>query len=143
VAQLVLVRFMRAFVLSICVVMMAGCAETRLKCYIAPRIASIPASGEVPFDVYWINDTDLAIRRTVITQYSFFCNPLPPELSGAGTQFTMIPIAERVIPPHSTWRDQVAASFHPNRSASVAVSGTFYTKRTRFYTNTVVLRKAP
>jgi hypothetical protein len=81
VAQLVLVRSMRAFVLSICVVMMAGCAETRLKCYIAPRIASILASGEVPFDVYWVNDTDLAIRRTVITQYSFFCNPLPPELS--------------------------------------------------------------
>jgi hypothetical protein len=136
---------MRALMLLLCMLTTVGCAETRPKCYIAPQTAVVHGADEVVFNVYWINDTNATVRLPAITTYDLFCYTLPPEVVGSGGETGNLRFPERLITPHSTLHDQftshVLRGLKPSTSA--AIDGTFYNGRQSFYTNTVVLRKAP
>jgi hypothetical protein len=131
---------MRLFILLICLSATLGCAQMRLKCYIQPEVAAIPASGQVPFDVSWVNDTNQTIRLSAITGVTFLCEPIPPEISGGGGGGNQLQIPERVIPPHSTVHDKVTGHFFPYGAKSVAITATFSASPGAFRTNTVVLQ---
>jgi hypothetical protein len=136
-------RSLICFLFALLLVVVAAKAES-VKVYIAPRTNSIPVSGKVSFDIYWYNASDRPAAIPALERYSFVISVLAP-FAAVGLEGRTVdhPSANRSIAPYATIHDQTAITIDAKPNQLVAVTGEFRGDKSRFKSNTVVLRKAP
>src|SRR4051812_5564724 len=112
--------------------------------YIAPATTSIPASGKVAFDVYWYNDSDRPATIPAFERFSFMFSALDP-LAGASLEARTVDHSgpDRPIAAWATVHDQTTITIDAKPDELVAITAKFYGNKSRFKSNTVVLRKVP
>jgi hypothetical protein len=132
-----------AFVLFLFVFQVAAKAGS-VSVYIVPAANSIPASGEVAFDVYWYNDSDRPAKIPAFERFSFMFGALSP-LADASLEARTVDHAgpDRSIAPWATVHDHTSISIQAKPDALVSITAKFYGNKSRFKSNTVVLRKDP
>ncbi|HVF73201.1 MAG TPA: hypothetical protein VM940_16485 [Chthoniobacterales bacterium] len=136
---------MRTLCVILLVVLFSPVARAgSVRVYIVPTTTSIPVSGEVAFEVYWYNDSDRPAKIPAFERFSFMFGALAP-LADARLEARSVDHAgpDRSIAPWATVHDQTTITIHAKPDELVAISATFYGNKSRFKSNTVVLRNAP
>jgi hypothetical protein len=112
--------------------------------YVAPATNAIPASGEVVFDVYWFNESDRAATIPAFERFSFTFHVLSA-LADASLEGRSVdhPGLDRLIAPWATVQDRTTITIQAKPDELVAITAEFRGNKSRFKSNTVVLRKAP
>jgi hypothetical protein len=112
--------------------------------YIVPAANSIPASGEVAFDVYWYNDSDRSAKIPAFERFGFTFYALT-ELGEVSLEARSVDHSgpDRSIAPRAIVHDQTTITIHAKPDELVVVSATFYGNKSRFKSNTIVLGKVP
>jgi hypothetical protein len=144
-AELVLVRLMRAPIVVLLLFLFQVVAEAgSVTVYIAPTTSSIPASGEVAFDVYWYNESDRPATIPAFERFSFMFHALAP-LADASLEARAVdhPGPDRLIAPWATVHDHTTITIQAQPDELVAITAKFRGNKSRFKSNTVVLRKVP
>ena len=113
-----------------------------VKVYIAPRTTSIPASGKVLFDIYWINESERPAMIPAFERYSFTFSPLTRSAT-VGLEGRTIdhPSPDRSIAGWAIVHDQTTIEIDAKANELVAISAEFHGDKSRFKSNTVVLRR--
>jgi hypothetical protein len=109
---------------------------------IAPRTAAIPGSGKVVFDIYWVNDGDKTAAIPLLERYRFFYSPVGPGSTAVGLQLHTVDHTgrDRHIAPRSVVRDTASAKIDAGGAQLVEVSAEFRGEKSRYKSNSVVLR---
>jgi hypothetical protein len=120
--------------------------------YVAPASNSIPASGEVAFDVYWYNDSDRSATIAAFERFSFTFYVLAPLAELSREAHTEVSLEartvdhsgpDRSIGPRAIVHDQTTITIHAKPDELVVVSAEFRGNKSRFKSNTIVLGKIP
>jgi hypothetical protein len=134
---------MRAILAASLLLLAAFPAVARdVRVFIAPRDSVIPRSGKVIFDIYWVNESNRPAAIPLRQRYSFIFSPLAPELAWGATEFATVthPGFDRVIPAHRVIHESATAQIDASGAKVLEVSAEFIGNKSRFESNTVVLR---
>ena len=108
---------------------------------IAPRSVSVPRSGKLVFDVYWINRGSRPASIPGAGLYSFVYTPLDVEAGWGGTNariFSHSP-PNRQIAPGAIVRDTATADLETRGAKLLEVTGHFRGRRVEFESNSVLV----
>jgi hypothetical protein len=115
-----------------------------VKVYIAPQTTFILASGKISFDIYWINENERPAAIPALERYSFTFPPWPgSRLSGWRRAPSITPGLDRSIAGWAIVHDTTTISVDAKPNELVAISAEFRGDKSRFKSNTIVLRKSP
>jgi hypothetical protein len=109
--------------------------------FIAARSHSLPASGKIAFDIYWINESDRAATIPALDYHSFTYSPLASERSWGATVGHVVDHRgpDRQIAPRRILHDQVTVDIKAEGARLLRVSAEFEGHRSTFKSNTIVL----
>lgn len=113
--------------------------------FIAPRTSSIPASGKVHFDIYWLNKGRRPAAIPAARRHSFTYSPLGPTAATATAVGISIltashPSADRRIAAGAVIHDSAAIDVDARGVDLVKITAEFRGDRSTFKSNPVVLR---
>ena len=117
-------------------------AARDVRVFIAPHTAVIPRSGKVVFDIYWVNDGEKTVAIPLLERYTFFYSPVGPGSTAVGLQLRTVDHTgkDRHIAPRTVVRDKATAEIDAGGAQLVQVSAEFQGEKSRYKSNSVVLR---
>jgi hypothetical protein len=134
---------MRVLVTAALLAVTVACACARdVRVFIAPRTSAVPRSGKVLFDIYWINSGFHPGVIPAVRRHSFSYVPHGRDSSWAGVEalISSHPAPDRRIAPRSIVRDTATVDFDVRAAELLEVRARFSGDRSRFESNSVVLR---
>jgi hypothetical protein len=137
---------MRLLIIS-CLLIASGLAVLArdVRVLIAPRTIAIPSSGQVIFDIYWVNDGEKAVTIPALERYTFFFSPVGPSDAEVGFQLRTVDHSgpDRKIAPRSIIHENATAEIGARGANLVEVTAEFRGNRSRYKSNKVILRREP
>jgi hypothetical protein len=128
-------------ILSLLVTDFAASAGS-VKVYIVPQTTFIPASGKVSFDIYWINESERPAMIPAFERYSFTFSPLTSSATvGLDGRTIDHPSRDRGIAGWAIVHDQTTIEIDAKPNQLVEISAEFHGDKSRFKSNTIVLRR--
>jgi hypothetical protein len=134
---------MRALItVAVFFVTVAGACARDVRVFISPRTATMPRSGKVLFDIYWINSGSRPAVIPAARRHSFSYVPHGRDSSWAGGEalISTHPDPDRRIAPRSIVRDTATVDFDTRAAELLEVRARFRGDRSRFESNSVILR---
>jgi hypothetical protein len=137
---------MRTFIVT-CLLLLAtivAASAGSVKVFIAPSSSTIPGSGKVSFDIYWLNNADRPAAIPALDQYHFKFSIVGPGSGTAGIEARIVdhPSPDRQISAHAIVRDHTTVEIDAKPGELVEVTAEFRGRKSRFKSNTVVLWKS-